>query len=262
MLSTDLLAYYRRLCQSRFTVVDVETTGYRPPLSRVIEISVLQATLQDGIQWQRTDLINPQVRVPAPITRFTGITQAMVDAAPLSTEIWREYLPPLSEGVLTAHNLAFDYRFLKSEFNFVDVPYVRAEADQLCTVKLARLMLSELPSRSLPDLVEYFGFDVGRSHRAEADTQACWLLLEQLLSDIQSTADEDLLQRFQEQWIPVKAAAEILQTSNRQARVWLRQANANFQLQGRYNMPMVQRAIVEQIYWERVGPRGTGGEGG
>lgn len=251
MLSSELLAYYRRLCRSRFTVVDLETTGHRPPVSRVIEVSVLHATLDEGILHQQTHLINPQVKVPAGITRFTGITQAMVDRAPYSTEVWREYLPLLSEGVLTAHNLSFDYAFLKAEFNFVDVPFTRLDDEQLCTVKLARLMLSELPSRSLPYLVEYFGFDVGRSHRAEADTQACWMLLEHLLGEIHATSDTVLLERFGRQWIPLKVAATILGVPNRQAKIWLRDAGVEWQLQGRYNTPMVQRAAVEQVYGER-----------
>lgn len=251
MLSTDLLAYYRRLCRSRFTVVDVETTGHRPPISRVIEVSVLQATLEDGILHQQTHLVNPQVKVPAAITRFTGITQAMVDSAPYSSDIWRDYLPLLSEGVLTAHNLSFDYSFLQSEFNFVDVPYVRSPEEQLCTVKLSRLLLADLPSRSLPYLVEHFGFDVGPSHRAEADTQACWMLLEHLLAEIQSQSDEVLLRRFGAQWIPLKVAAEILQVPPRQAKKWLKEAEVSYRLRGRYNTPMFQRAAVENMFWER-----------
>ncbi|MDX2228937.1 MAG: 3'-5' exonuclease [Leptolyngbyaceae cyanobacterium bins.349] len=254
MLSTELLAYYRRLGRSRFTVVDVETTGCYPPTSRVIEISVLQATLDAGILHQQTHLVNPGVRVPAGITRFTGITQRMVDAAPNSIDVWREYLPLLSEGVLTAHNLSFDYGFLKSEFNFVDVPFYRAEAEQLCTVKLSRLLLSELPSRSLPDLVAYFGFDVGRSHRAEADTLACWMLLERLLSEMEAQSDTALLHRFGEQWISLKAAAELLQVPNRQAKLWLKEAQVEYRLMGRYNTPKFQRAAVEAIYRERREP--------
>lgn len=106
MLSTDLLAFYRQVSQQPLTVVDVETTGYRAAGGcRVIEVSVLQATLADGIQQQQTHLVNPQVPVPEMITRFTGINQAMVDQAPLAAEVWHQYLPLLHTGVLTAHNL-------------------------------------------------------------------------------------------------------------------------------------------------------------
>lgn len=250
MLSTELLAYYRRISRATFTVVDVETTGYRPPLSRVIEISVLQASLENGVHHQQTHLINPQVPVPAAITRFTGITQDMVNVAPLSVEIWREYLPLLNTGILTAHNLAFDYSFLKSEFNYVDVPFSRVEDEQLCTVMLARLMLPDLPSRSLPNLVEHFGFDVGRSHRAEADTQACWLLAKRLLTEIQTEADENLLARFRQQWLPLKHASTLLKTTNKQAKTWLRNAQIEPRLVGRYHTPMYQRLDVERVYQE------------
>lgn len=252
MLSIELLSFYRCISQEVLTVVDLETTGHRPPLSRAIEISVLQASLQEGIHYQQTDLINPQVRVPAGITRFTGITQAMVDTAPLSTDVWRNYLPLLNTGILTAHNLAFDYSFLKSEFNFVDVPFARAEAEQLCTVMLARLMLPDLPSRSLPNLVEHFGFDVGRSHRAEADTLACWLLAKRLLEEIQNEADDVLLARFGRQWVPLKYAAAILNTSSKQAKIWLNEAKIQPRLAGRYNTPLYQRRDVEQVYGEKV----------
>lgn len=250
MLSTELLKHYRQLSRSRFTVVDLETTGHRPSLSRVIEVSVLQATLADGIVHHQTHLVNPGVKVPAGITRFTGISQAMVDAAPDSVAVWQEYLPLLSEGVLTAHNLAFDYGFLKSEFNFVGVPFIRNEDEQLCTVKLSRLMLSELPSRSLPDLVEYFGFDVGRSHRAEADTLACWLLLKHLLTEFVTASDDVLLRRLGNQWISLRSAAEILQVPTYQAKKWIRAAQLEYRLMGRYNTPKFQRAEIEELYWQ------------
>jgi DNA polymerase-3 subunit epsilon len=250
VLSTELLHHYRQLSRSRFTVVDLETTGHRPPLSRVIEVSVLQATLADGILHHQTHLVNPGVKVPAGITRFTGISQDMVDAAPRSGEIWQEYLPLLSEGILTAHNLAFDYGFLKSEFNFVGVPFMRPEDEQLCTVKLSRLMLSDLPSRSLPDLVDHFGFEVGRSHRAEADTLACWLLLKHLLTEFMTASDEVLLQRLGDQWVSMRTAAEILRVPTYRAKKWIKDAQLEYRLMGRYNTPRFQRAAIEQLYWE------------
>lgn len=254
VLSTDLLAYYRHLGQSIFTVVDVETTGYRPPTSRVIEVSVLQANLAQGILHQQTHLLNPEVPVPPAITRLTGITQAMVNAAPRSSEIWRSYLPWLNTGILTAHNLAFDYRFLQAEFNFVDVAFYRPEADRLCTVLLSRLLLPELPSRSLPNLVQHFGFNVGRSHRAEADTLACWLLTEHLLSDLTQRSDESLLNLFRQQWISLKAAATMLQVSRHQAQKQLQTAGVFPRLGGRYRTPLYQRQAVEAVYWANLYP--------
>ena len=210
VLSTDLLAFYRHVSQQPLTVVDVETTGHRAIACRVIEVSVLQATLTDGILHQQTHLVNPQVIVPAMITRFTGIDQAMVDQAPLAETVWQQYLPLLSDGVLTAHNLAFDYAFLRAEFGHLGIVFARPVADQLCTVILARLLLPDLPSRSLPELVKHFQFPVGQSHRAEADTIACWLLAKRLLTEVQNEPDASLLERFAKQWLPLGDAAALL----------------------------------------------------
>lgn len=250
MLSTDLLAYYRHVSQQLLTVVDVETSGYKPAYGRVIEVSVLQATLADGILCQKTHLINPQVSVPEKITRFTGISQAMVESAPLAAEVWPQYLPLLSTGILTAHNLSFDYSFIKAEFAKVGIEFARSRSEQLCTVILARLMLPDLPSRSLPDLVEHYGFAVGRSHRAEADTIACWLLAERLLTQILAEDDDVLLARFARQWLRLSDAADLLGCSDNRARSRLAQAGVEPHKVGRHNTPMYQRGAVERVLLE------------
>ena len=196
MSSTDILAYYRWAASQPLTIVDVETTGYPNARNRVIEVSVLQASLADGILMQRTDLINPEQFIPGQIVRFTGITQTMVDGAAIAAEVLPNYWTMLNQGVLTAHNLSFDYRFLQIEFQRLGMKFACPATRQLCTVKLSRLMLPELPSRSLPNLVRHFRFNVGRSHRAEADTLACWLLAQRLLTEIMNEDDDVLLARF------------------------------------------------------------------
>jgi DNA polymerase-3 subunit epsilon len=253
VLSTQLLAYYRQISQQLLTIVDVETSGYTPAEARVIEVSVLQASLTDGIQHQQTTLINPPVKVPTKITRFTGISQAMVDQAPLAAAVWPQYLPLLNKGILTAHNLAFDYGFLQAEFQRLGMLFARPGDEQLCSVILARQMLPDLRSRSLPDLVRHFGFDVGRSHRAEADTLACWLLTQRLLTEILQEEDEKLLPRFARQWLPLTEAAAVLGCSSQQARQRLASAGVPARVVGRQQTPMYQRGAVEQVFWQTTG---------
>lgn len=253
MLSTELLAHYRALSQQQFTVVDVETTGRYAWESRVTELSVLQATLADGVQQQQTDLINPEISIPLKIVQFTGITQQMVDAAPPAAEVFPAYLLTLNQGVLTAHNLEFDYPFLQAELARLGTKFVRSEAEQLCTVKLSRLMLPDLPSRSLPDLVRHFQFKVGRSHRAEADTLACWLLAEKLLTEILNEEDKVLLSRFARQWIPLREAAKLLGCSPvvGQSRLNAAKAASRFVGRGRGGTWMYRRGEVEQVVLDR-----------
>jgi DNA polymerase-3 subunit epsilon len=254
LLSKDLLAYYRRVSQSLLTVVDVETTGALPYKgARVIEVSLLQASLEDGILHQETHLMNPGVRVPAMITRVTGITQAMVAQGLFPEDVWPDCLERLETGVLTAHNLEFDYSFLQSEYRHLDHHFVRPADQQLCTVLLSRLLLADLPSRSLPNLVQHFEFDVGPSHRAGADTRACWLLAELLLKQIQSEDEEQLLKRFGRQWIRLPDAAAILQCPAKLTQQILTEADIESRFSKRKNRPLYRRGDVERIQQERSG---------
>ncbi len=252
LLSKDLLAFYREVSQSPLTVVDVETTGSLPYRgARVIEVSVLQASLEAGILHQETHLINPGVRVPAMITRITGIDQSMVSQGRFPETVWPDCLERLEAGVLTAHNLEFDYRFLQAEYRQLDHTFTRPQAAQLCTVLLSRLLLADLPSRSLPNLVQHFGFDVGTSHRAGADTLACWLLAERLLKQIQAEDEAVLIARFGRQWIRLKDAATILQCSTPVPQQILTEAQIESRFSKRKNRPLYRRGDVERVMQER-----------
>ncbi|WAL58516.1 3'-5' exonuclease [Thermocoleostomius sinensis] len=255
MLSTQLLTHYRQLSQQPFTVVDVETTGRYPSHDRVIELSVLRATLVDGILQQQTDLVNPQMRIPSNIIQFTGITQKMVEYVPAAAEIFPSYWPLLNAGVLTAHNLEFDYPFLQAEYDRLGTVFNRPESQQLCTVQLSRLMLPDLPSRRLPKLVKHFRFNVDTSHRAEADALACWLLLERLLTEILNESDEVLLARFAKQWMPLKYAAKLLGCSPQEGQIRLNMAGISSRFVGRGKMGtfMYRRGEVEQVFYEQLG---------
>ena len=248
MLSTELLAHYRSLSQQLFTVVDVETTGRYSWDSRITEISVIHATLADGVKHQQTDLVNAQTQIPAKITQFTGITQRMVDSASPAAEVYPQYLPLLEQGVLTAHNLEFDYPFLQAEYARLGTKFLRPEPQQLCTVKLSRLLLPELPSRSLPNLVQHFQFPVSESHRAAADTLACWLLAERLLTQLLDEPDAALLARFDRQWISLRSAAAILGCPQVEARTQLEGAGvaSRFIGKGRGGTWTYRRGEVER----------------
>lgn len=245
--SAALLERYRTIATELLTVVDVETTGSKAERDRVIEISVLQGRVGEGVIHQQTHLLNPGAIVPYRITQFTGIAQAMVDAAEPSEDILPDYLPLLTEGILTAHNLSFDYGFLQQEYARTGVTFARSPACQFCTVKLSRLLLSHLPSRSLPKLVDHFRFDVGPSHRAEADTLACWLLAEKLLTEILQEPEADLLARFVQQPVTLNAAARLLGCSAEAAYLQLDRAGIAPLYTNRRGTVFYRREAVEQL---------------
>lgn len=254
-LFTDhLMAYYRQLTQVPLTVIDVETTGRNPCTSRVIEIGILQGSLTEGVTYEDSFLVNPQVRIPAQITRLTGITTAMVETGVISQDLWPDLIQPLSQGVLTAHNLAFDYGFLQSEYRHLHQGFSRPDAQQFCTLILARLLLADLPSRSLPQLVQHFGFNVGQSHRALADANACWLLAKHLLTQLQDMSDSQFRRFLEQQWIPLSEAAKGFGHPPYDIQHHLEQRGCECRSSRRSNRYLYRRSDLEALYQEVYAP--------
>lgn len=254
LLSRELLTYYRKVSQSPLVVVDVETTGSLGHNARVIEVSVLHASLADGLEHQETYLINPKVKIPEFITKITGITPDMVYPSPPPEEIWPKCLPLLEcDRVFTAHNLDFDYSFLRTEYKRLGIRFYKPPLQKLCTVILSRMLLADLPSRSLPNLIKHFNFDISTSHRAEADTKACWLLAEILLTQIQEEDDESLIKRFGQQWIRLQDAAKILNCRKEEAQERLMAQQVETRLSYKRKLPMYRRRDVEAFYYEQQG---------
>ncbi|MDG2617655.1 3'-5' exonuclease [Thermoleptolyngbya sichuanensis XZ-Cy5] len=252
MLSPQLLQHYRQLSQQPLTVVDVETTGGLAFKHRMTELSVLHVSLKEGVQRQQSTLLNPEALIPAKIVRITGITPEMVATAPTAAEALTDFLPLLQTGVLTAHNLEFDYGFLQAEYRRLGVEFMRPERMQLCTVELSRLMLPDLPSRSLPKLVQHFQFPIDTSHRAAADTLACWLLAERLLTELCNEEDTVLLARFARQVMPLKYAAQLLGQRQKKAAKLLMSLGIEGKLvaRGRSSTLLYRRGDVERAVGE------------
>ncbi|NMF83989.1 3'-5' exonuclease [Nodosilinea sp. P-1105] len=250
LLSDHLLTYYRQLTEAQLTVVDVETTGSRARDGRVIEIAVIQGSLQAGITYETSVMVNANVSVPAMITRLTGITTAMVRQGQTAEAVWSGLQPRLNQGTLTAHNLTFDYSFIQSEYHRLGKTFQRPDRQQFCTVLLSRLLLADLPSRSLPQLVQHFGFDVGRSHRALADTKACWLLANVLLTQLGELSDSALRQQFAQQWIPLREAAKAFTCTKRELQQQLDQRGCEYRASRRSNRYLYRRGDLETLYQE------------
>lgn len=163
-----------------FCVVDTETTGGRALDNRIIEIAVVR--YRDGIIYERFQtLVNPERPIPVWITLLTGIDDAMVKHAPRFAEIAPHLSQLLNKGIFTAHNAAFDYGFLKHEYLRLGEDFERTK---VCTVKLARRLLPELPSRSLGPLCEHLLIEIENRHRALGDAEATVYVLKNLLKNL------------------------------------------------------------------------------
>lgn len=152
----------------RYAIVDIETTGGRASRDKITEIAVVIHDGQQIIDSFET-LINPECRIPYGITQLTGITQEMVADAPKFYEIARQFVEITEGAVFVAHNVRFDYGFIREEFSRLGYTYSRK---QLCTVRLSRKAFPGLSSYSLGHLIHHFDIQVNDRHRAMADVMA------------------------------------------------------------------------------------------
>jgi DNA polymerase-3 subunit epsilon len=95
-----------------FAVVDIETTGGHAAAHAITELAVLVHNGEQVVQRYHT-LINPGCAIPRFITGLTGITDEMVADAPHFDDIAEEVYALLHDKVFVAHNVNFDYSFLR-----------------------------------------------------------------------------------------------------------------------------------------------------
>jgi DNA polymerase-3 subunit epsilon len=158
-----------RLEDATFVVTDTETTGTRAAEDRLIEIGAVKVRGGEVVGTFQS-LIDPQRHVPRRITRITGLSTAAVFGEPTAAEVLPAFLDFLGDGVLVAHNLPFDLRFLQAELERAGLAPVENEA--VCTLRLARRLLPALPSRGLTALAAHFGIANSARHRALGDAEA------------------------------------------------------------------------------------------
>ncbi len=159
--------------EQTYCVVDIETTGGRANNHRITEIGIVKVVGDQVVDRWET-LLNPQRHIPRNITQLTGIDNDMVVNAPLFSEIADSLRKFLSDSIFVAHNVNFDYGFIRNEFERIEQPF---RMPKLCTVREMRKAKPGLKSYSLANLTEHFGIDMTRHHRAMSDAVAAAELL-------------------------------------------------------------------------------------
>jgi DNA polymerase-3 subunit epsilon len=163
--------------KQEYAIVDIETTGGNASGSRITEIAII---IHDGKKiverWET--LVNPQKEIPPAIFALTGITNEMVSTAPIFDLISDKVLELLKDRVFVAHNVNFDYSFIRNELELSGYKWT---AKKLCTVRAARKIKPGLPSYSLGRLCNSLDIPLENAHRAGGDANATAILFSRLL---------------------------------------------------------------------------------
>lgn len=151
-----------------YAIVDIETTGGNSKKHRITEIAVCIHNGEKVLSTFET-LVNPEVDIPFFITSLTGITNEMVSSAPTFEEIAEELYELLNPYIFVAHNVGFDYGFIKNHFADVDIQY---QSKRLCSARLSRKVFPGLGSYGLGNLAKAFKIKNEARHRAMGDAMA------------------------------------------------------------------------------------------
>ena len=177
--------------------VDLETTGTRAAADRITEVGIVRVAVDPAGGPPRVDewssLIDPGVPIPPAIQALTGITDAMVRAAPTFSSVVRDVEERLAGCLFVAHNARFDYGFLKHEFARLARPF---KAKVLCTVRLSRRLFPEAPSHSLDAVIERHRLAIVARHRALDDAQALWQFVQALYATLPQEGIEAAVRRL------------------------------------------------------------------
>lgn len=169
---------------TRVAVIDFETTGLSSDQGdRATEVAIVILE-GDAVVDRFQSLMNAGVRISPFIESFTGITNAMVAAAPAAAQVMADASRFVGATPLVAHNAAFDRRFWAAELQRINAPAPQPFA---CTLLLSRRLYPQAPSHKLSALADFHGLPpAGRAHRALADAEMAAALLGCIRRDLRT----------------------------------------------------------------------------
>ena len=165
--------------EAEFVVFDLETTGLSAARSQICEVGavrVRELELVDSFQ----SLVDPQVALPEPVARLTGLRERELRSAPPAAHVLPRFLAFAANTLLVAHNARFDQSFLERQLLVMHGR--RLSEPPLCTAALARRLLEgRLRRVSLASLANFFGVPTTPCHRALPDAEATAQVLVHLI---------------------------------------------------------------------------------
>lgn len=184
----------------QWVVLDIETTGFFPDSHRITEIGAVKV-IDDKVVDRFSQLINPQTKIPAEITKLTGISDKMVSKMPTIEEVLPEFIRFCDHYNIMGHNILFDFSFIKYNAMLQKLKFDKKGLD---TLSIARHFLSQLEKRSLTYLCQYYNIDRAHAHRAYDDAQATYMLYRRIKEQYYNEQNDYLFLPRPIHWKPQK----------------------------------------------------------
>lgn len=162
-----------------YVVYDLETTGLNRQSDEITQIAA--AYVENGTIVRRfCQFVRIQGEVPYEVSKLTGIYKDFLDkeGIPLKQAL-QNFKSFCGKNILIAHNgKSFDSKFLKKAFEQAGIPFENRQMDSML---LAKMVLPKQKSYRLGCLAEQISMDTSKAHRADADVEMLYHVLEELL---------------------------------------------------------------------------------
>jgi len=165
----------RRLSNTPFAVIDLETTGLSPRRDRIVELAVVVVRGNEEPRLVLDTLLNPGTQMGQ--TEVHGLSQEDVSTAPWFVDIADDLVAALANRVLVSHNVYFDVGFIRAELLRAGLEF---QVPHICTALLPSI-LNESGRLPLGAACQRFGVQAVPDHSASADALAAARLLVQEL---------------------------------------------------------------------------------
>ena len=153
-----------------YVALDLETTGLDPQRDGVIEAGAVAFDI-DSVHDRLERFANPGRRIPEVVSRLTGISNEDLRGAPPPAAVLAELAAFIGDRIPVGHGAGLDVDFLQAAGCW------EAGREILDTLHVARILVPEAASHSLPLLAADLGLDQPRPHRALDDADATRQLL-------------------------------------------------------------------------------------
>jgi DNA polymerase III epsilon subunit family exonuclease len=154
-----------------YTVIDIETTGLSGHKCQIIEVAAARYRehTESGVY---VSLAYAEY-IPHFITDLTGISQEMVESAPVESVVLDELMDFIGDDTLIGHNIVrFDAPFIETRYRFLIDRSFSLKNRTIDTLALARRAMPDLRNHQLGTVTSALAIRNTNAHRALSDVDA------------------------------------------------------------------------------------------
>ena len=165
--------------QSRFVVIDTETTGLKAYAGdEVISIALIELQGLEPTGRIFTSLVNPQRPIPATSTAIHHLTDADVRDAPCLERLLPDIVQFIGDSIVVGHHVQFDLRFLNKRL--WKLCRCRLRQPSLDTMMLYVALTGRLGHYTLEEVAQQCRVEIVDRHTAYGDAVATAAIFKRL----------------------------------------------------------------------------------